>query len=81
MLNLDILEKSLGIVPPTHIVYDFQEKCFSCYILLINKISLSFIPLLLEILGIMCIAIVCFIEFDFINFEINVSCFSTRPKI
>ena len=28
MLNLDILEKSLEIVPPTHIVYDFSRKMF-----------------------------------------------------
>ena len=34
MLNLEILEKSVGIVSPE----DFQEKCFSYYILLTDQI-------------------------------------------
>ena len=40
MLKFDFLEKSLGLVSPRLFVYDFSEKCFSCYILLTDKISL-----------------------------------------
>ena len=32
--NFDFLEKGLGIVSPSHFVYEFSKKCFSCYILL-----------------------------------------------
>ena len=41
MLNLNVLEKGLGLVSPSHFVYDFSRKCFSCYILSTGKISLS----------------------------------------
>ena len=41
MLNPDLLEKGMGIVSPPHFVYDFKEKCFSCYILLTDQIQLS----------------------------------------
>ena len=41
MFNFDFLEKGLGIVSPTHSVYDFSRKCLSCYILLTDQISLS----------------------------------------
>ena len=54
MLNFGFLEKGLGIVFPPHFVYDFQEKCFSCHIVLTHQILRS--PLRLEILGNMCIA-------------------------
>ena len=40
MLNHDYLQKGLGIVSPPHFLYDFQEQCFSCYILLTDQISL-----------------------------------------
>ena len=40
MLNFDFLDKGLGIVSPAHFVYDFQQKCPSCYILLTDQISL-----------------------------------------
>ena len=40
MINFDFLEKSREIVSPLHFVYDFQEKCFSFYTLLPDKISL-----------------------------------------
>ena len=51
----------------------FQKKCSSSYILLIGEFIIwSFLlPLLLEILGNMCIAIVSFPGSDVINFEIN----------
>ena len=41
MLNFDFIEKGLGVVSPPNFVYDFQEKCFSCYILLTDQILLS----------------------------------------
>ena len=41
MLNLDFLEKSLGIVSPPHFVYDLSKICYSCYVLLTDQISLS----------------------------------------
>ena len=40
-LNFDFLEKFLGTVFPPYFVYDFQQKCFSNYILLPDQISLS----------------------------------------
>ena len=33
-------EKGLGLVSPPNFVYDLCEKCFSCYILLTDQISL-----------------------------------------
>ena len=41
MLNFDFLEKGLGIVSLPHFVYDFSKKCFSCYIVLTDQITLS----------------------------------------
>ena len=41
MLNFDFLEKGLRLVFPPHFVYGFsRKKCFSCYILLTDQISL-----------------------------------------
>ena len=40
MLNFGILEKILGIAHPSDFVYDFQEECFSCHILLTEQRSL-----------------------------------------
>ena len=42
MPNFDFLERALGIVSPTHFVYDFSKKeCFSCCMILTEQISLS----------------------------------------
>ena len=41
MLNFNFSEKGLGLVSQPHFVYDFSRKCFSCYILLPDQISLS----------------------------------------
>ena len=49
----------------------FHQKCFSCCILSTDQISLFWLPLLLEILGNMCIAIVCEQGCDVKNFRIN----------
>ena len=49
----------------------FQEKYFSCYILLSDQISLSDRLLFVEILINICIALVCEPSCDVTNFEIN----------
>ena len=41
MLNFNFSEKGLGLFSSPHFVNDFQEKCFSCYTLLTEEISLS----------------------------------------
>ena len=41
MLNINFSENGLGLVSLPHFVYDFPKKCFSCYILLTDQISLS----------------------------------------
>ena len=41
MFNFNFAEKGLGLVSPPHFVYDFQEKGFSCYMLLADPIPLS----------------------------------------
>ena len=40
MLNFGILDEGLGIVSLLLFVYDFQQKCSSCYIVLNEQISL-----------------------------------------
>ena len=50
----------------------FEEKYFSRYILLIDQILfIVWLPLLCEILGNTCIAIVCKPGCDVIKFEVN----------
>ena len=41
MLNFNFSENGPGLVSPPHSVYDFSRKCFSCYILLTDLISLN----------------------------------------
>ena len=53
MLNFDFLEKGLGKVSHPNFVI-FQEKCFSCYLLLTDEVA--FTSWDIDI----CIAIVCF---------------------
>ena len=71
ILNFDFLGKSPVIVSQPHSVYDFSKKMF----LMLNSINwpnfMVWLPLRLEILGKMCIAIVCFPGCDAINFEMN----------
>ena len=58
-LNFNFSEKSLALVSPPHFVYDFSRKMF----LMLHSINwpnfIVWLPLLLEILGNMCITIVC----------------------
>ena len=59
MLNFDFLEKGLGLASLPHFVFDFSRKMF----LMLHSINcpnyIVSLPLLLEILGNMCITIVC----------------------
>ena len=59
MLNFDFLDKGLGIVSPAHFAYDVPAKMF----LMLYSINwpnlIAWFPLLLKILGNMCIANVC----------------------
>ena len=60
MVNFDFIEKSLEIVSPPYFLYDFSTKMF-LMLYSINFQRSNFIvglPLLIEILGKMCIAVV-----------------------
>ena len=60
MLNFAFLEKGLGLVSPSHFVYESSRKIF----FMLYSINWSdftiWLPLLIEILGNMCIVIICF---------------------
>ena len=58
MLNFDILGKDMGIVSAAHFVYDFRTKMFLKLYSINCPNFIAWLPLLLEILGNMCIAIV-----------------------
>ena len=59
MLNFGFLDKSLGKVSPAHFVYDFSAKMFLMLYSMNRPDFIVWLPLLLEILGNMCISIVC----------------------
>ena len=59
MLNFDFLDKGLEIVFPARFVYDFSTKMFLMLYSINWPTFIAWLPLLLEILGNMCIAIVC----------------------
>ena len=71
MLNFDFLEKALGIVSLLHFMYDFSTKMFLTLYSLNWPNFIAWLPLLLEILVNMCIAIVCQPGCDVTNFEIK----------
>ena len=78
MLNFDILDEALGIISPAHFLYDFSTKMLcpiNVMFLMLCSINwpnfIVWFPLFLEILGNMCIAIVCWPGCDVINFNIN----------
>ena len=71
MLNFDFLDKGLGIVSPAHFVYDFSTKMFLMLYSTNWPYFIAWLPLRLEILGKMCIAIVCHPGCDVMDFEIN----------
>ena len=59
MLNFDVLDKGLGKVSAAHFVHDFSTKIFLKLYSINRPNFIVWLPLLLEILGNMCIAIVC----------------------
>ena len=71
MLNFDFLDQDLGIDLAPHFVYDFSTRMS----LMLHSISwpnfIAWFPLLFEILGNMCIAIVCYPGCEVMDFEIN----------
>ena len=71
MLNFDFLDKSLGIVSPAHFVNDFSTKMFLMLYSNNWRIFIAWLPLLLDILANMCIAIVCLPGCDVTDFEIS----------
>ena len=62
-------KKRSGTSHSAHII--FEEKYFWCYVISIDQISSSGLPLLCEILGKMCVRIVCKPDCDVMNFEVN----------
>ena len=60
MLYFDISEKRQGIVSLPNFVYDFSRKLFHMLDSMNWPNFIIWLPLPLEILGNMCIAIVCF---------------------
>ena len=59
MLNFDFLDKGLGIISPAHFVHDFLTKMFLMLYSINSPNFIAWLPLLLEILANMCVAIVC----------------------
>ena len=77
ILNLDYFQKGLGLASPPHFVYDFLRKIF--LVLSLNwPIFHVWLPLLLDIMGNICIVIICCPVCDVIIFEINQSLLSSR---
>ena len=64
MLTFAFLEKGLGMVFSPHFVYDFSRKIFLMLYSINRPNFIACLHLLLEILGNMCIAIVCFPGYD-----------------
>ena len=59
MLNFDFVDEGLGIVSAAHFVYDFSTKIFLKLYSINLPNFIAWLPLLLEILDNMCIAMVC----------------------
>ena len=59
MLNLDFLDKGLGIVSLACFVHDISRKMFLMLYSINRQNSIVWLPLLLELLGNICIAIAC----------------------
>ena len=79
MISFDILEKNMGLVLPPHFVYDFSRNMFPVSFSINWPTFIVWLPLLLNILGNMCIAFVRFPGCDIIHFEINLT-FLLTPK-
>ena len=71
MLKLNFSDKGLGLDSLPHSVYDFWRKMF-IILYSINWLNfLIWLPLLLKILGYICVAILCYPGCDVLKFEIN----------
>ena len=71
MLNVDFVEKGLGIFSTPHFVLNFSRKMWlMLYSINWPNFNVS-LPSVFGILGNVCIAIVCFPSSDAVNFEIN----------
>ena len=73
MLNFDFFDKGLGIVSLAHFVYGFSIKMFLMLYSINGPNFIAWLSLLLERLGNMCIAIVCYPDSDVMDFEINLT--------
>ena len=71
MLNFDFLDKGLRKISPAHFMYDFSTKMFLMLYSINRPNFITWLPLLLEILGNMCITFVCYLGCDVMDFEIN----------
>ena len=71
MLNFNFSEKDLGLVSSPHFVHDFSRKTFLMFHSINWPSFIVWLPLLLEILGNMCITFVCYPGCDVIKYEIN----------
>ena len=71
MLNFDFLDEGLGIVSPAHFVHDFSTKMFPMLDSINRPNFIARLPLLLEILSNMCIAIVCYPGCDVMDFKLT----------
>ena len=72
MLNFNFSEKGLGLVSPSHFMYDFSRKMF----LMLHSINgpnfIVWLPLLLDRLDNMYITIVCWLRCNVIKFKTNI---------
>ena len=71
--QLWFLDKGLGIVFPAHFVYGFSTKIFLILYSINWRNFITWLSLLLEILGNMRIAIVCYPGCDVMDFEISLT--------
>ena len=78
MLNFNFSEKSLGLVFPSHFLYDFPMKMLLIWHSINRPNFIVWLTLLFEILGNLCITIVCLPGCNLIKFEINLS-FLIKP--
>ena len=67
------LKGGLGLASQSHFLHDFWKKIFFTLYAIKWQNLIAWLPLLLEILGNMCIIITCFPVCDVINFEITFS--------
>ena len=70
ILSFDFLEKVLGLVSPSHFVYDFSKEIFLMLYFINPPNFIVWLSKLLEMFGNIFIVIIPFPDYDLINFEI-----------